>query len=84
MGEEVSANSSRGSNAILALFRAQIGFDKPDPDSDWVRVRMLKQNLGLAPEAIGMQITSSGLEFGDSTREASKGHAEGLKRRLIV
>jgi RecA-family ATPase len=56
-GEEVTANSSRGSNSILALFRSQLGFDKPDADSDWVRVRMLKQNLGLAPAPFGLRIT---------------------------
>lgn len=71
-GEEVSANSSRGSNAILALFRAQLGFDKPDPESDWVRVRMLKQNLGLAPQPFGMRVTGTGLEFGEAPKKPGK------------
>ncbi|MGZ7274461.1 AAA family ATPase, partial [Streptococcus pyogenes] len=43
-GEAVSANASRGSNAILAMVRSQIGIDKPDPKSDWCRVQMLKEN----------------------------------------
>jgi hypothetical protein len=71
-GEEVSANSSRGSNSITALFRAQLGFDKPDPESQWVRVRMLKQNLGLAPAPFGMRVTGTGLEFGEAPRRPEK------------
>lgn len=62
--EEVSANASRGSNAILALMRAQLGIDRPDPDSPRCRVRMLKQNLGLSPKSIGFQVTNDGLQFG--------------------
>lgn len=82
-GEEISANSSRGSNAILALFRAQLGFDMPDANgpcpkgcSPWVRVRMLKQNLGLAPQPIGMRVTGGtegfALEFGDAPHRPDK------------
>lgn len=86
-GEEVSANSSRGSNSILALFRSQLGFDKPDPNSDWVRVRMLKQNLGLAPKPFGLRITDKGLEFGEAPeqprKETQKDEAsEWLRKRM--
>jgi hypothetical protein len=62
--EEITANSSRGSNAILAMFRCQIGIDRPDPTSKWCRVRVLKENLGVAPKPIGFQVTPKGLEFG--------------------
>jgi RecA-family ATPase len=55
--EEVTANSSRGSNAILALMRSQIGIDRPDPESPWRRARVLKENLGLAPKPVGFRIT---------------------------
>jgi hypothetical protein len=71
-GEEVSANSSRGSNSILALFRSQLGFDRPDPESDLVRVRILKENLGLAPKPIGFRITSKGLEFDSAPEKRDK------------
>ncbi|MDZ4685266.1 MAG: AAA family ATPase [Planctomycetaceae bacterium] len=62
--EEITANSSRGSNAILAMMRSQIGIDKPDPKSKWCRVRVLKENLGIAPNPVGFQVTATGLEFG--------------------
>ena len=62
--EEITANSSRGSNVILAMMRSQIGIDKPDPKSKWCRVRVLKENLGIAPKPVGFQVTSTGLEFG--------------------
>jgi hypothetical protein len=63
-GEEITANSSRGSNAILALMRSLIGIDRPDRGSKWFRVRILKENLGLAPQPVGFLVTDSGLEFG--------------------
>jgi hypothetical protein len=62
--EDLCANSSRGSNAIQASFLAQIGVDRPDPNSPWRRVRMLKENLGLAPEPWGFLPWDGGLEIG--------------------
>lgn len=62
--EELSADSSRGSNAIFAMVRSQIGIDQPDKDSDWCRLQMLKENLGLKPNPIGFRVTNTGLEFG--------------------
>jgi hypothetical protein len=70
--EEITANSSRGSNAILAMMRSQIGIDKPDLKSRWLRVRVLKENLGIAPRPIGFQVTSKGLEFGASPEKPRK------------
>jgi hypothetical protein len=85
--EDVSANSSRGSNAIFAYFRSMIGIDRPDPDGPWSRVRMLKQNLGLAPKPIGFRVTDTGLEFGPAPvrpeKETEKGKAaDWLRERL--
>jgi hypothetical protein len=62
--EEITANSSRGSNAILAMMRSQIGIDRPDPGSKWCRMQVLKENLGLAPQPVGFLVTDNGLEFG--------------------
>jgi hypothetical protein len=70
--EEVTANSSRGSNAILALMRSQIGIDRPDPESPWRRARVLKENLGLAPKPVGFRITDKGLEFGPAPEKPKK------------
>jgi archaellum biogenesis ATPase FlaH len=62
--EELTANSSRGSNAILAMFRAQIGIDRPDQSIRKCRLRVLKENLGIAPDPVGFEVTKTGLEFG--------------------
>ena len=70
--EELSANSSRGSNAILAMVRSQLGIDRPDKDSDWCRLQMLKENLGLRPRPVGFRISSKGLEFGEAPQKPKK------------
>jgi hypothetical protein len=72
VGEEITANSSRGSNAILALMRSQIGIDQPDPKSRTVRFRMLKENLGLAPIPLGFTVTAKGLIFGPAPQKPRK------------
>jgi archaellum biogenesis ATPase FlaH len=64
--EEITANSSRGSNAILAMMRSQLGIDQPDKMSGWKRLRMLKENLGLRPSPIGFQVTETGVLFGSA------------------
>ena len=79
--EELNANSSRGSNAILAMVRSQLGIDKPDPESDWCRLQMLKENLGLKPKPIGFLITSQGLEFGPAPEKPIKEKRETGKDR---
>jgi len=70
--EELTANSSRGSNAILAMVRSQLGIDKPDKTSDWMRLQMLKENLGLKPRPIGFRIGAKGLEFGAAPERPRK------------
>jgi len=37
--------------------------DKPDPDSEVVRLGVIKSNLGVRPEPVGLQITTHGPEF---------------------
>ena len=71
-GEEITADSSRGSNAILAMVRSQLAIDRPNKDSDCCRLQMLKENLGIKPKAIGFQITSDGLVFGAAPEKAQK------------
>ena len=70
--EAISPDSSRGSNAIMAMVRSQIGFDKPDSKSDWLRMQMLKENLGMKPEPIGFRISRKGLEFGEAPRKEKR------------
>jgi len=71
-GEAICPNSSRGSNAIFALARVQIGLDRPDPRSDWTRVQMLKENLGLKPKPLGFRFGERGLEFGAAPEEPKR------------
>lgn len=70
--QEITSNSSRGSNAIIALFRSMIGIDKPDPGSAWCRMRVLKENLGIAPPPVGFLISKSGIEFGVAPKKPVK------------
>ena len=72
LDEEMHADLSRGSNALVAMVRSQLGIDKPDKDSDWCRLQMLKENLGLKPRPIGFRIGSKGLEFGESPEKPRK------------
>lgn len=64
--EDICPNSSRGSNAILADFVSQIAVDVPDPNSEWKRVQVLKENLGSKPLPMGFRKMGDGegLEFG--------------------
>lgn len=85
--EEVTANSSRVSNAIVAMMRSMIGIDRPDKNSEWCRMRVLKENLGIAPKPIGFRVTAEGLEFGDAPQKPVRTTvldktAEWLKERL--
>ena len=70
--EEISANSSRGSNAILAMMRSQLGVDRPDVASKWCRLRVLKENLGIAPQPVGYNVTDAGLVFGQAPERSSR------------
>ncbi len=63
-GAELSANSGRGTNAILALIRSQICVDRPDPKSKWARMRIDGDNLGNCPQPIGFRISNDGVQFG--------------------
>ena len=63
--EELTAGSSRGSNAIIAMFRSLLGVDRPaGPRSEWARFRLLKENLGINPGPVGFKISNAGVEFG--------------------
>ena len=83
-GEEIAADSSRGSNAIVAMVRSQLGIDKPDKDSDWCRLQMLKENLGLRPKPIGFRVTSKGIEFGEAPEKPDKETLAAMPRPLWV
>lgn len=70
--EELTAGSSRGSNAFVAVSRSVLGIDRPNKNSDWRRLQMLKENLGIAPAPIGFRVTNTGIEFGPAPQRAGK------------
>ena len=71
-GDELTANSSRGSNAIVAMFRSMLGVTHPDPKSDWCRLCMLKENLGIKPKPVGYLVTDTGIEIGEPPQKAKR------------
>src|SRR5262249_29154486 len=70
--EDLTINAGRGSNAFLAAVRCQIAIDRPDPDSEWRRVQVLGENLGVAPAAVGFRYAAGGLEFGPAPARPAK------------
>ncbi|MCI0639584.1 MAG: AAA family ATPase [Gemmataceae bacterium] len=85
VGEEVISNSSRGSNAIIANFRAMIAFDKPDLDlkNKWVRVRQLDKNLCVDYTPVGLLVTNDGLKFGPAPEKPKKESAEDIAVKFL-
>ncbi len=83
-GEELSANSGRGSNAFLAMVRLQIAIDRPDPNGEWRRARVLGENFGVSPAPLGFRFTDSGLDFGQAPRRPhTDTRKEGAKAWLV-
>lgn len=64
VGEDLTLNCGRGSNAFLAAVRCQIAIDRPDLKSDWKRLQVLGENLGTCPTPVGFRFRDWGLEFG--------------------
>jgi hypothetical protein len=69
---DLTIHNSRGSTAIMAVPRSVIALNKPDKDSEWIKVQVIKQNLAVKPPPVGMRITSTGLEFGEAPRAVGK------------
>lgn len=58
-----SVNRSRGSSAIAAQSRIVWALDQPDPQSDWLRLHIIKNNLGRTGCAIGVRAIEQGVEW---------------------
>lgn len=82
-GQAITANDARGSNSQVAMIRSQIGMDKPDPDGKWVRVLMLKENLGLAPEPFGFRMTTAGPVYGPPPGKPRRDKEVAFAERLL-
>ena len=80
IGEDMTINCGRGSNAFLAAVRSQIVIDIPDPTPNlkeaWRRVQVLGENLGIAPKPVGFRFTEDGLEFGEAPQRPKKAEKE--------
>jgi hypothetical protein len=70
VGEDLTINCGRGSNAFLAAVVMQIAIDIPDSRPNLRdarrRVQVLGENLGSAPTPQGFRITDGGLRFGEA------------------
>jgi hypothetical protein len=85
--EDLTLHCGRGSSAFIAAVRCQLVVDVPDPGSEWRRVQVLGENLGIAPEPVGFRFTGDGLEFGQAPAKPKKQTeedvaAEWLRQRL--
>ena len=58
--DRININRVRGSGAIIAQCRTILGLDKPDPQSNLSRLKMLKNNLAVFSCSWGMEITKDG------------------------
>lgn len=72
LDEEISADSGRGSGAYLAMMRSQLAVHRPDAKSDWRRVQVLGENLGIRPKPVGILPTDTGLKFGTAPQKPHK------------
>ncbi len=87
IGEDLTPDCGRGSNAFLAAVRCQLAIDLPDPKSPWRRLQVLGSNLSLPPAPVGFRFDEGGLEFGEApTRPPREGEttkaAEWLRQRM--
>lgn len=62
-GEKLTANSSRGSSAIVAKFKSQLGVEKTseDPNDTVIKIEMLKRNIKGRWDPVAFEITDDGL-----------------------
>lgn len=63
---ELTLEDCRGSNAITSFMKCTLGIDCPDRVTNWKRVRILKENLGINHPPFGFRVSDTGLEFGDA------------------
>ena len=71
---DVGLEHLRGSSAIGAAVRSVILLERPDPQSETIRVKVEKLNLAPKPEPIGFEISGTGgetVEAPDAPRRAT-------------
>ncbi|MEI8132519.1 MAG: AAA family ATPase [Leptolinea sp.] len=64
-GDEISLARVRGHGNIVQLARCIWAIDRPDIDQpDWMRLSVIKSNLGKFPKSLGFRIGDQGITFG--------------------
>jgi len=76
----VDINRVRGSGAIAALCRMIWGLEKPDPEAETVRLKVVKSNLCQFPKPLGLRITDKGIEWTEAPHES---HQEKFKQTKV-
>lgn len=57
---EITLDMVRGSSAIAAMMRVVIAIDQPDVTNKALRMRVIKSNLSLMPEPVGIELRADG------------------------
>jgi len=65
-------NRTRGSTAIAAQCRTIWALDRPNKQSEVLRLSVIKNNLAPKPEAIGLRVGEKGVEWTDEVPEVPR------------
>ncbi len=76
----VDINRVRGSGAIAAQCRMIWGLEKPHPEAETVRLKVVKSNLCKFPKPLGLRITDKGVEWTEAPNES---HHERFKQTKV-
>ena len=80
-----SIDRIRGSSAIAANFRAVWALDQPDPDSDQLRLHIIKNNLAPKANPLGLRIAKTGIEWsGEAPQRSKKKTQEDEAREFLI
>ena len=76
----VDINRVRGSGAIAAQCRMIWGLEKPYPEHETVRLKVVKSNLCQFPKPLGLRITGKGIEWTEAPNDS---HQERFKQTKV-
>lgn len=84
-GDSITLDRLRDSSAIAQTARVIWAIDTPNPElPDSKRLYVIKNNLAKYPDPIGLEITGSGLEFGDAPELPKKETQADKARDLLL
>jgi len=61
----ISLTRQRGSSATAYLARTVWGLERPNPESDLLRLRVIKSNVARIPDPVGLKTTDHGIEWSE-------------------